>query len=120
MKTLFLLSVMMLSTMLSFTQTAKIDGDRETLKAAVNTGVFEILMPSSVTEQDVEKSKGYYTDYFTVNYNGETRIANIEMIDNTAKARRVITRLLLSIGVKEVNVDGKEYTLNDFYNTFLQ
>lgn len=112
--------MMVISTLLAYSQAANVDGNKETLKAAVQIGVFEITMPDSVSEKDVEKSKSYYTDYFTVSYNSENRLATIEMIENTAKSRRVITRLLLSIGVKEVNIDNKDYTLNDFYTIFLQ
>lgn len=120
MKNLFLLSIIMLTSAVAFGQTAKVDGNRETLKSAVEAGVFEILMPDSVSEEDVEKNKGYYTDYFSVSYNTANRLATIEMLDNSPKGRRVITRLLLSLGVKEVNVDGENYSLNDFYNKFLQ
>lgn len=120
MKKLFLVSILLLTAVFTFSQTAKVDGNRETLKTAVETGVFEIYMPSSVSEEDVEKNKGYYTDYFSVSYEAAGQLATIEMIDNSAKGRRVITRLLLSLSVKEVSVDGKNYSLNDFYNTFLQ
>lgn len=120
MKKLFVLSALLLSSVFVFSQTATLEGNKESLKRNVEVGVFQITMPSSVSEEDVKKAKGYYTDYFTVNYTKETRLATIEMLENTPKARRVITRLLLSLSVKEVNIDGKDYTLNDFYNTFLQ
>lgn len=120
MKKLFMLSIILFSSIVAFSQTATIDGNKETMKKAVEKGVFEISMPSSVSIDDINKNKEYYTDYFTVDYNDANKLATITMVDDSAKSRRVITRLLLSVGVKEVNVDGKDYTFNDFFNTFLQ
>lgn len=103
-----------------FAQNAKVTGDAATLKENVSNGVIEIVFPESTEAKDIEKSSEYYVDYFAVEYSSDTRLARITMVDNTAESRRVINRLLLSNGVRTIDFNGKSYSINDFYSSFLE
>lgn len=120
MKRIVLLFVMFLGTYGLNAQTASIEGDAETMAKQVEQGVFEILMPSSVTADEARKNADYYTDYFTVDFNAETKIAKITMVDNSQMGRRVITRFLLSNEVRELIFNGQNYTLSDFFMKYWQ
>jgi hypothetical protein len=76
-------------------------------------------MPGSTDAEKVKNSAEYYEDYFSVDYNADTRVAKISMKDNTPDARRVINRLLLSNGVRIIEFSGEEYSINKFYEKFL-
>lgn len=103
-----------------FAQNAKVEGNEEAFKENVAAGNIEIIFPENTEASDIEKSSEYYVDYFTVNYNAETRLAKIEMVENTSDARRVINRLLLSNGVRTIDFNGEDYSISDFYSKFLE
>ena len=96
-------------------QTATVNGDAESMKRSVSEGVFEFTLPETANEEDVSRTANYYTDYFTVDYNHDSKKATITMVDNDAMTRRIITRFLLSNDVKLIDFDGKNYTINEFY-----
>lgn len=106
-------------TAFSQTPTASVSGDAETMKNAIDKGVFEFTLPDYVTEEQVRKSANYYTDYFTVDYTHENRLAKITMLDNDPMTRRIITRFLISTKVKLIAFDGNEYTINEFYEKYM-
>lgn len=120
MKNLILLLSITAFSFYGYSQNAKVSGNLESLKKEVREGVFTFVLPESITEADVNKSAQYYTDYFTVTYNDNSKVANIKMKENTPAARRVIIRFLLSSGVKSIDFQGKEHTINDFYEKFLE
>jgi hypothetical protein len=103
----------------AFAQIATVKGDAEMMKRAIAEGVFEFTLPEDVEKEQVEKSANYYTDYFTVEYNHDSRLAKIVMIDNDAMTRRIITRFLLSNKIKLVSFDGNNYTINEFYEKYM-
>tara|TARA_B100000508_G_scaffold137355_2_gene131740 strand:+ start:22432 stop:22797 length:366 start_codon:yes stop_codon:yes gene_type:complete len=103
----------------SFAQTASVDGDKASIAKQVEMGKFKIEMPESTSAEDINKSAEYYVDYFTVDFNAESKIATITMVDNTPSSRRVINRLLLSNGVRTIAFNGEEYSINEFYDEFL-
>lgn len=100
-------------------QTAVFTGNASSITSNVDDGMFEIEMPASVNKDASDKVVGYYSDYFTVNYNETSNVVKIDMVDNSSLGRRVITRYLLSLGIKSVELDGEKYTINDFYSTYL-
>lgn len=114
-----MLSVFVLTFGLAFAQTASISGDEASLAKQVESGSFEIQMPESTSAEDMNKSAEYYVDYFTVDFNAESKVAAINMVDNTASSRRVINRLLLSNGVRTIAFNGEEFSINEFYDKFL-
>ena len=110
----------MISAGIGFAQIAVVSGTAETLKKNISENFVEFKMPSEVTTEVVEKSAQYYTDYFTVDFKSTTNIATINILDQEDQARRVISRFLLSTGVRTVNFEGKDYTIMEFYSTFLE
>ena len=119
MKNIIAALVFVLSIGLSFAQTASISGDESSIAKQVEMGKFEIEMPASTSAEDLEKSAEYYVDYFTVDYDESSNTATIKMVDNTPSSRRVINRLLLSNGVRTIAFNGEEYSINEFYDTYL-
>jgi hypothetical protein len=103
-----------------FSQNAEVTGDEASLKKGVAAGNIEIVFPESANAEDIKKSSQYYVDYFTVDYNAETRLAKIKMVDNTSQSRRVINRLLLSNNVRAIDFNGENYSINDFYSKYLE
>jgi hypothetical protein len=118
-KLITILATLVLSFSL-FSQNAKVEGDEASLKKDVASGNIEIIFPESAKAEDIEKSAQYYVDYFTVDYNAESRLAKINMVDNTPQSRRVINRLLLSNNVRSIDFNGENYSINDFYAKFLE
>ncbi|WP_107039349.1 hypothetical protein [Brumimicrobium mesophilum] len=120
MKKLIILFAITLFASIGFAQTAMVEGTAATLKQKLSDNVVEFKMPSEVTNEVVEKSAQYYTDYFTVNFSTDSKVAKINIVDQEEQARRVITRFLLSTGVRTVNFEGKDYTIMEFYSNFLE
>ena len=120
MKKIIILFAIMIFTGVGFSQTAIVEGTAASLKKNISENQIEFVMPSEVTNKSVEKSAQYYTDYFTVDFNTESKIAKINILDQEDQARRVITRFLLSIGVRTVSFEGKDYTIMEFYSNFLE
>lgn len=103
-----------------FAQTAKVQGDVATLNRNLSQGIVEFVMPAELTSEVVNKAKQYYTDYFTVEFDSGTHIAKVKLKDkNNMMGRKVITRFLLSSGVRQVVFNGKEYSLMMFFDKFL-
>ncbi|MEX1192104.1 MAG: hypothetical protein WED10_02995 [Brumimicrobium sp.] len=103
-----------------FAQKAHIEGSAENFKKNVESGDIKVEMPEKSDADEINRSSKYYVDYFTVDYNEETRIADIKMVDNTSESRRVINRFFLSNNVRIVELDGEEYSINEFYSSFLE
>ena len=120
MKKLIILFAITIFAGVGFAQTAVVSGTTATLNKNLEQNFVEFKMPSEVTTEVVDKSAQYYTDYFTVDFKPETYIARINIIDQEAQARRVISRFLLSTGVRTVNFEGKDYTIMEFYSNFLE
>jgi len=119
MKKLIILFAIMIFAGVGFTQTATVEGTSATLKKQLSENYVAFKMPQEVTKETVGKSAGYYTDYFTVDFNAQTKVARINILDQEIQERRVITRFLLSTGVRTVNFEGKDYTIMEFYGNFL-
>lgn len=103
-----------------FSQTANVKGDKALLEKKLADKTIEFVMPQTTTNEEVSKSAQYYTEYFTVDFNAETKVATIKLIDGDDMARRVITRFLLSTGVRTIHFAGDDYTIMSFYSTFLE
>lgn len=90
------------------------------LLSSKESGKYLFVMPADLTEEQVSKSAKYYTHYFTVEFNESSKEANISMVINDDKSRHVIVRFLIACGVQNVTVDGKMYTNEDFFNTYMK
>lgn len=105
-----------------FAQTAKVDGSQAELEKNLVANTLTLVMPSEVATETIKKSATYYTDYFSVKYNEGNHQALLTFVDPSKIdiSRRVVTRFLLSCGVRSVDFDGKSYTIMQFYDTFLK
>jgi hypothetical protein len=92
----------------------------KSLEAGRTTGTFLLTLPAEVTTAKVDEVKGYYKDFFAINYNETKHEATIVLTKNEAMNRRVILRFLSAVGVRSVAVDGTEKTLDEFYDNDLK
>jgi len=90
------------------------------LETGKTSGTFLFVLPSDVTSQQVDEVKGYYKDYFSVNFDQAKHEATLVLTANEIMNKRVILRFLSSLGVRNVNVGGVEKTLDVFYDTDLK
>lgn len=104
----------------SFAQIATVESTPETMKNQVKEGVFKFKMPETTSSVEIKRTSNYYVDYFTVDFNEESKQATISMIDNTPEGRRVVTRFLLSNKVSVISFNGKEYKITAFYDSFMK
>jgi len=104
----------------TFAQSASVEGTPETMKENVKQGVFTFEMPTTISTDEVDRTRKYYVDYFTVDFNEETKAAVIKMIDNSPEGRRVVTRFLLSNKVSTVAFNGSNYKITEFYDSFMK
>ena len=81
-------------------------------------GEYNFQMPEGTSEQKITETANYYVNYFTVNYDSKTRIANITMVQE--KMAGVIFRFLLSNEIETILYDGKEYKAEKFVGDFVQ
>lgn len=93
---------------------------QESLKASRTSGTYQLQLPGQVTSDDVNGVKGYYTDYFVVNYNEQSHQATFTLTKKEDMNRRVIMRFLKSVGAEGVRVNATNYTIEEFYDTFLK
>lgn len=93
---------------------------KSALVASKTSGEYVFTLPASATEEQVSKSAGYYTDYFTVAYDDASKVANITMVQNNPQSRSIIARFLSAIGVREVAVDGTNLQIGEFFETYLK
>lgn len=119
MKNVITTLMMLLLGVFVYGQTATYNGSAEDIKKGIEQGEFSFTLPGESSADEVNKNAQYYTDYFTVNYDASAKVAKIKMVDNSQMGRRVITRFLLSNGVKAVKVGDDEITLNDFFEKYL-
>lgn len=90
------------------------------LESGKTSGTYVLVLPADITTQQVDDVKGYYKDYFTVNFNQMKHEATIVLTANEPMNKRVILRFLSSLGMRSVNVDGTEKTLEEFYDGYLK
>lgn len=124
MKRLFFTLLTTLSiTSFSFAQDTKNIAVAQSSKELVDSkvsGNYKFTLPESVTAEDVAKNSKYYVHYFTVEFDDNTQMANIKMISNDDKSRHVVTRFLTANQIQSVQVDGKPYSLEEFFNSYLK
>lgn len=124
MKRLFfsLLTVMSIASF-SFAQDSKSTAVAQSSKDLVESktsGNYIFTLPETVTSEDVAKNSKYYVHYFTVEFDDNTQQANIKMISNDDKSRHVIMRFLTANQIQNVQVDGKSYSLDQFFENYMK
>ena len=84
------------------------------------TGIYSFILPDSITSSNVEINKKYYTNYFKVEFNELTNEAIIEMVKNDEKSRHVICRFLMASGIEKVSQEGKEMSVEEFFQAYIK
>jgi hypothetical protein len=84
------------------------------------TGEYSFTLPDYITQKDVALSAEYYTVYFTVNFNEKNHVVTVKLTGLEEKNRQVIQRFFISLGVRDIQYEGKIYPIQDFYTTFLK
>ena len=84
------------------------------------TGIYSFILPDSITSSDVERNNEYYTNYFKVEFNELTNEAIIKLMKNDEKSRHVICRFLLASGIEKVSQEGKEMSVEEFFQTYIK
>lgn len=120
MKKLILVLVAVILSFAGMAQAAKATGTPETMKTSVKEGVFTFTLPDNVTAEEIERTKKYYVDYFTVEFDASSKLLKVVMVDNSSESRRVVTRLLVSNGVSEIDFNGNNYRVTEFYDLFMR
>lgn len=90
------------------------------LTASKTTGVYTFTMPDGITKEEIEKNAKYYTHYFTVAFDENSRVATVNMVSNQSKNRIIIARFLTACGLRYVDVDKSMVSIDDFIKSYLQ
>jgi hypothetical protein len=117
---LSIIALVLSSTLISFGQdkpAAAISTDN--FATANKKGFYTFVIPEGITAKDVALSAEYYTMYFSVQFDEKNHQTMITMIDMTDKARHIICRFLVSLGLREIEHDGNLYQVEEFYKKYL-
>ena len=92
---------------------------KEKLTLSKESGAYSFTL-SGKTADEIEANSQYYLNYFSVEFVESTQLVKIEMKENDARSRSVITRFLIASGVRHMNIEGKIIPVNDFMMNYLQ
>lgn len=95
------------------------NGTKELASSKIS-GEYEFQFETERTSESVEKAASFYTQYFTVDFDEETQLVKIKMIENTASSRIIIARFLSYNKVQYVKIDGDETSVSDFMDKYLK
>ena len=102
----------------SFSQEASVE-DKALFEQSITEGVISMILPNSVTAEDVTKYSRYYTPYFTTAFDAQSHKVTFTMVNNDVKSRRVIMRFLGASKIQTVKVEDKSYLVHELYEAFL-
>ena len=120
MKNLVILISILFFTIGSYAQIAKIEEEGIAVRHMHAKQSLTFEFPKEITDSNIEQASKYYTKYFTVNHNAGSRTVKIDFIDNSETAKKVVTRFLLSSGVKGIEYNKETYTLMEFYDKVIK
>ena len=83
-------------------------------------GEFSFVFPIEIREDQIKKNAAYYTEFFTVNYVSKTKIVTIKMNQNDEQSRHIIKRFLVANNINSIKLNAKEYSVDDFYSTYIK
>ncbi len=122
-KLFFTLIAILTLTATTFAQDVKTIAIAETkseLAASKVSGEYTYVLPSNVTAEQVKKNAGYYTSYFTVDYDASSHKATLKMNNDERISRMVMGRFLSSCGVHNLKVGDETITLDKFMEIYLK
>lgn len=82
---------------------------------------FHFVFDNDVTLEKINTNSTYYTDYYTVTatQGASTIDVVITLKEDTEMARRVVSRFFVSLEIRQITVNGKEYEIQEFTSTYL-
>lgn len=83
---------------------------------------FNFVFSPAHAESDIKNNATYYESYFKVAVSSAGSAGNnvkITLVEDNEMARRVILRLLVSLDINAVNVNGESYERNDFISKYI-
>jgi len=83
-------------------------------------GKYEFELPATASAEEVKKTAAYYTQYFAVAFDDKTKKATLTLTANENINRQVMERFLISNQVREIQLDGETYKVQDFFNKFVK
>jgi hypothetical protein len=121
MKTLFFI-FLFLSTF-SFSQDkvflAKVEKSTEFAENKTK-GEFNFLFPKQITQEQIDLNATYYKSFFTVSYDEKKQNVKIKMITNDEKSRHVLVRFFITSKISQIDMDGKSYKVDEFYQKHIK
>jgi len=116
----FVVVFSILLTNFSFSQVAvaRVSSAQE-LQGIKTTGKCVITLPVAFTKAEVADRSKYYTLYFTVDYNEQSREATITMVENSARSRQIIERFLIACDVESVLVGDEVVHHGELFEKYL-
>jgi hypothetical protein len=82
------------------------------------SGMFYVSVSDAITAEQVEKVKGYYKNYFDVVLNSENNQLEFKMVNTDTMSFNVVNRMLVSLNVQHILVDGKEMTFEEMMDRY--
>ncbi|MCE3295212.1 MAG: hypothetical protein K0R65_926 [Crocinitomicaceae bacterium] len=115
----FLIVLFVLVSSFSFSQDkifeAKVANSAD-FAANKSKGEFYFTFPSATKKETVAKNAAYYTKFFSVQYDEQSHLVTIKMVDNDQSSRQIINRFLISSNITQIEMDGTLYKVGEFYD----
>lgn len=103
-----------------YAYSAMVNGNKASLDQTLTQNYIEIVLPTEVSQSDVNRIADYYTDEFTVSYNPLSRIARFDFVNSGFYVRRVVGRFLFSSNIGHIDFNGKSYDVMTFMDKFMK
>lgn len=84
------------------------------------SGTYVFTLPDAITNEQVEKVKGYYKDYFSVNFDAAKHTATIGLVKNEEVNKRVVNRFMVSLDIRTFAVDGNNLDFDTVFEKYMK
>lgn len=100
------------------TKMAVTGGDAALAKSKISQ-VYNYVLPEAITQEHIDRVSKYYTSYFTISFNEENKATKVTLKD-VKGASMVMGRFLSSCNVREIKIDDKVISLDEFMKNYLR
>lgn len=83
-------------------------------------GEYVFQFETERTSESVEKAASFYKQYFSVDFNEETQLLKLNMIENTPSSRIIVARFLSYNKVQYIKIDEDLISVSDFMDKYLK
>ena len=97
-----------------------INMNKEKLAIFKQNGDYSFQLLDNYTDEIVKTNSKYYSMYFSVEFDEVKKELKLKMITNDEQSRHVICRYFSALNINKINIDGKEYELENFYQLYLK